>query len=393
MNYGVQRSDRGGSAIRAIAALATLTGSWKQAGGGLQLSTSGAFEFNKAALERPDLQLKSPLGREARLVNMSRLGHALTALSDPPVKALVVYNSNPAAIAPNQTLVLEGLRRKDLFTVVLEQFQTDTADLADIVLPVTTFLEHTDLYRAYGHYYLQLARPAIAPAGEAKSNVEIFRLLAKRCDFTDDCFDDSEDEMVRDTINSSSRYLKDISFERLEKDRWVRLQLGSGDQPFLPFANGGFRTASGKFEFGAEMLDYTPPVESRNGDAELLAHYPLEFVSAKNDDSMNSTFGHRRGVDRQTAVCEMSEDDASARSIRTGDAVRIYNDRGECFLEAAITDTVSRGVVRGRSVRWNKLSPGGMGINTLTADRLTDIGGGPTFFCCLVQVEKCVLPV
>ena len=196
VNYGVQRSDRGGSAVRAIAALPILTGAWRMAGGGLQLTTSGAFQLNTVGLERPDLQNASPLGRPARLVNMSQLGHALCELNHPPVKAMVVYNSNPATIAPNQTKVTEGLKRTDLFTVVLEQMQTDSADFADIVLPVTTFLEHTDLYKAYGHYHLQLARPALQPEGEAKSNVEIFRLLAKRLGFNEPCFDDSEDGHV-----------------------------------------------------------------------------------------------------------------------------------------------------------------------------------------------------
>ncbi len=174
LNFGVQRSDRGGAAVRAIAALPALVGSWRELGGGLQLSTSQAFQFNRAGLEMAELQHRSPLGRQARLVNMSELGKALTELDQPPVKAMVVYNSNPAGIAPNQNLVLRGLKREDLFTVVLEQVQTDTADYADILLPVTTFLEHTDLYLAYGHYYLQLARPVVAPPGEARSNVRDF---------------------------------------------------------------------------------------------------------------------------------------------------------------------------------------------------------------------------
>ncbi len=196
LNYGVQRSERGAMAVRTIALLPALVGSWKEIGGGIQLSTSQAFHLNRAGLEREDLQQKA-LGREARLVNMTHLGRALTALDNPPVKALVVYNSNPAAIAPDQNLVLAGLRREDLFTVVLEQFQNDTADYADILLPSTTFLEHTDLYLAYGHYYLQLARPALAAPGEAKSNVDVFRLLAGRMGFDDPCFRDSEDDMIR----------------------------------------------------------------------------------------------------------------------------------------------------------------------------------------------------
>jgi anaerobic selenocysteine-containing dehydrogenase len=389
LNYGVQRSERGGAAVRAITALPVLTGSWKEEGGGLQLSTSGAFEFNKAGLERPDLQFSSPVGREARLVNMARLGEALTDLNAPPIHAMVVYNSNPAAIAPNQSLVFRGLRRPDLFTVVLEQFRTDTADWADMLLPVTTFLEHTDLYRAYGHYFVQLARPALNAPGETKTNVEIFRLLAKRMGFAEPCFDDTEDDMIRTTLDSGSAYLKGITLERLDQEHFIRLQTGASGGSFLPFAAGGFRTGSGKFRFGAETLDYIPPVESRFGDPELLAKYPLEFVSAKNDDSMNSTFGHRPATDRQTAVCEINRDDALCRNIQPGTAVRVFNGRGECFFEAMVGDSVPPGVVRARSTRWNRLSPLGMGVNRLTSDRLTDIGGGPTFYSCLVQVEGC----
>ncbi len=331
LNYGVQRSERGGSAVRAIAALPVLTGSWREAGGGLQLSTSGAFEFNQQALEQPDLQWKSPLGREARLVNMTQLGHALVDLDQPRINALVVYNSNPAAIAPNQGKVLAGLRRDDLFTVVLEQFRTDTADHADYLLPATTFLEHSDLYLAYGHYYVQLARPALPAPGEAKSNVEVFRLLANRMGFDDACFDDSEDDMIRAALAANSSYLEGITLERLERERYVRLNVSAPGQPFLPFAHGGFRTISQKFEFGAESLAYTPPAESRWGDAELARRYPLELVSGKNDDSMNSTFGYRDHVDAQTSTLWIHPEDAQPREIVDGILVRARNDRG-CLL-------------------------------------------------------------
>jgi anaerobic selenocysteine-containing dehydrogenase len=252
VNYGVQRSERGGAAVRAIAALPVITGAWSREGGGLQLTTSGAFELNKAALERPDLQLLSPLGREARLVNMSLLGKALNELDSPRVEALVVYNSNPAAIAPHQSRVLAGLRRDDLFTVVLEQFQTDTADYADIVLPVTTFLEHTDLYLAYGHYYLQLARPALPAPGETRSNVQIFRALASKMGFEDACFSDSEDDMLRALLNTTSPLLAGISLERLDKEHSIRLNIAPDGEPFLPFAT-GFPTRSGRFEFDAPI--------------------------------------------------------------------------------------------------------------------------------------------
>ncbi len=203
LNYGVQRSDNGGAAVRAIAMLPALTGAWKHYGGGLQLSTSGAFGWDREALERPDLMMASPLGRTARVVNMSTLGEALTELRDPAVHALFVYNSNPAAVAPDQASVLRGLSRPDLFTVVHEQFFTDTADYADIVLPATTFLEHKDIQGAYGHYYVQLSEQAIAPLGEARSNVWLFSQLAQRMGFPEACFRDTPDDLIAQALRSS----------------------------------------------------------------------------------------------------------------------------------------------------------------------------------------------
>jgi anaerobic selenocysteine-containing dehydrogenase len=384
VNYGVQRSERGAMAVRTIALLPALVGSWREIGGGIQLSTSHAFHLNRAGLERPDLQEKA-LGREARLVNMTELGQALTVLDKPPVKAIVVYNSNPAAIAPNQNAVLQGFRREDLFTIVLEQFQTDTADYADILLPATTFLENTDLYFAYGHYYLQLARPALPAPGEAKSNVEVFRAIAHRMGFDDPCFSDSEDDMMRTLLDSPHPFVNGISLEELERERFVRLRL---PEPFQPFANGGFGTTDGKCHFRAEELDYVPPIESRHGDTELRRKYPLEMVSAKNDDSMNSTFGHRDSVDLQTAALHLCAEDAAARGIHSSDQVRIFNDRGSCVLAAVVDETVRAGVVSAPSVRWGKRTPGKRNVNALTSERLTDAGGGPTFYSCLVEVER-----
>ena len=388
-NYGVQRSERGGTAVRAIAALPALIGSWKELGGGLQLSTSQAFQFNKPALEMPELQMKSALGREARLVNMVELGSALTKLDNPPVKAIVVYNSNPAAVAPDQNQVVRGFRRPDLFTVVLEQFQTDTADHADILLPATTFLEHTDIYLAYGHFHLQLARPAVAPQGEARSNVDVFRDLALRMGFEDECFRDSEDDMIRSLLSSGHPFLDGITLERLDREHSVRLNVSAEGTPYLPFAEGNFGTKSGKCEFGAESLDYVPPIESRFGDASLARKYPLELVSSKNDDSMNSTFGNRDSVDKQTSVLHITTEDAEPRGIRSGDLVRTFNDRGSLVLTAEVDGVVARGVVRAPAVRWAKRSPGGRSANALTPERLTDIGAGPVFYSCLVEVEKC----
>jgi anaerobic selenocysteine-containing dehydrogenase len=389
LNLGIQRSERGGASVRAISALPALTGSWKEIGGGLQLSTSHAFQFNTKALEMPELQERSALGRQARIVNMAELGKALTELDAPPVKAMVVYNSNPAGIAPNQAKVLAGMRRDDLFTVVLEQFQTDTADYADILLPATTFLEHTDLYRSYGHYYVQLARPALDPPGEARSNVEVFRDLALRMGFDDQCFRDSEDIMMRSLLGSGHPFLEGITLERLDRERSIRLNVSESGTAFLPFAEGGFGTASGKCEFGAETLDYTPPIESRFGNESLRARYPLELISSKNDDSMNSTFGNRPHVDADTALLHLSSPDALARGIQTGDRVRVFNDRGSLLLRANVDGVVQPGVARAPAVRWNKRAEDALNVNVLTSERLTDMGGGPTFYSCLVQVERC----
>lgn len=370
LNYGVQRSERGGRAVHAIALLPALTGAWRHQGGGLLLSTSGAFAVNRAALERPDLQ-----PQPTRLINMSEFGDALTRLDSPPVKALVVYNSNPAAIAPDQNRVRMGLARPDLFKVVIEQFMTDTALAADYVLPATTFLEHTDLYFAYGHYELQLARPALAPPGEARSNVEIFRALARRMGFTDPCFGDSDDDMIRALLDTPSPYLDGITLERLESEHSVPLNL-----PRLPFANGGFGTPDGRCNLSGDLLDYTPPAESRLGPA---SPYPLELISNKTADGMNSTFGNRPEVDAEAALLDLHPADAQARQIADGALVEVFNGRGAVRLRARIGDAVRPGVVRASAVRW------GANVNVLTSQRLTDIGGGPTFYNCLVDVRPC----
>jgi anaerobic selenocysteine-containing dehydrogenase len=385
LNYGVQRSERGAMSVRIVSLLPALTGAWRDTGGGVQLSTSYAFRLDAKAVEMPQLQLQSPLGRPARIVNMVLLGEALTTLNDPPVRALVVYNSNPAAVAPDQNTVRRGLLREDLFTVVIEQLQTDTADFADIVLPATTFLENTDLYRAYGHYYLQLARPALKPPGEARSNQAIFRALAARMDFTEPCFRDSDDDMIRTALASGDSFLEGISLEALDERHFIRLNL---PEPFLPFAEGGFGTPSGKCEFRAATLDYQPPLESRHGDASLRGRFPLELISPKGDNNMNSTFSSRPENDDFQSVLTLHPTDAAARGIADGDAVRVFNDRGECDLRARIETTVGEGVVCVRSTRWLRRAPDRRGINMLTPQRLTDQGGGPAFYSCLVQVKK-----
>jgi len=380
-NYGLQRSERGGRAMQAIACLPALTGSWKDVGGGFCLSTSGGFTVDRAALERIDLE-----PHPTRLVNMSLLGEVLAGKS---VHAMVVYNSNPAAVAPNTNRVREGLLREDLFTVVLEQFRTDTADYADIVLPVTTFLENTDLYFAYGHYHMQMARPALAAPGECKSNVEIFRLLAARMGFTDACFGDTDDDLIRQALASGHLYLDGITLEKLDAKGSIRLNVAPEGQPFQPHANGGFLTASGKCEFKAQTLAYVPPVESRQGDVGLRTRFPLELISSKNNDSMNSTFGNRNKVDEQTARAFLHPEDAAARGIAVGDTVRVFNERGSLRLTVEVGPKVHRGVVRVPAVRWGKKAGDAQTVNVLTSERLTDIGAGATFYSCLVEVEKC----
>jgi anaerobic selenocysteine-containing dehydrogenase len=392
LNYGVQRSQNGGAAVRAVCMLPALIGAWKQLGGGLQLSTSGAFTFNTAELERPDLMLASPLQRPARVVNMSRLGHALTELDAPPVKALFVYNSNPAAIAPNQNAVVRGLMRSDLFTVVHEQFFTDTTDYADVVLPATTFLEHKDFQGAYGHYFLQLSEQAIAPLGEARPNVWLFSQLGQRMGFSEPCFHDTVDDLIEQALNAPAT--QGITRQELEAKRSIRLQGGNGVS--LPFANGVFATPSGKAELYSDALaaqgleplpTFHPPDESRRGaDAHI---FPLEFLPRKADHYMNSTFANLPSHQKMESpgLVFMHASDAAARQIGEAELVEIYNARGKMQLRARIDGSVPAGVVAA-SLNWNKLSEGGNNVNALTSERLTDLGRGATFYSTLVEVRK-----
>ena len=276
-------------------------------------------------------------------------------MTDPPVKALVVYNSNPAAIAPNQNAVRRGLQRGDLFTVVLEQFQNDTADFADFLLPATTFLEHTDLYYAYGHYYLQLARPALAPPGETKSNVEVFRALAARMGFDDPCFSDSEDDMIRTLLDSDHPFVRGITLEDLEREHFVRLRVAPPGDPFLPFANGGFGTPSGKCEFRAESIDVhaargIPPWRRELARA-LPAGIDLTQERRQHELDLRLSPGERRGHRHAARRARPTRRRAASR---TGDRVRVYNDRGSCLLRAQVDGVVRPGVVCAPAVRWAK---------------------------------------
>jgi len=402
VNYGVQRSQGGGMATRAIAMLPCITGSWKDVGGGLQLSTSGSFGLNRQALERSDLMQKS-LGRAARVINMVELGQVLNTQKDPPVKALFVYGSNPAAVCPNRNDVIRGLKRPDLFTVVHEQFFTDTVDYADIVLPATTFFEHKDLQTAYGHYYVQISNQAIEPLGECRSNVEVFRALAERMGFEEECFREPLDQMVDTALASENPWLQGINRDRLEKEGHARLNFAgqssgkaqSEAEPFLPFAHGNFMTPSGKAELYSESLKkdgldpvaaFVPPTESRHGAGRKI--FPLELLARKADNFLNSSFCNVPSVQEmeETGLLELSARDAQTRGIRDGDAVRVFNDRGEIVLKARVDGAVSPGVVAAR-LSWAKLSAARSNINVLTSEKLTDMGNSATFYSVLVEVE------
>ena len=394
LNYGIQRSENGGTAARAVCMLPLLTGAWQYKGGGLQLSTSGSFPFNSNALQMPELMLASPLGRAARVVNMSLLGEALTAedagVGGPPVKALFVYNSNPAAVAPNQNDVLRGMRREDLFVVVHEQFFTDTADYADVLLPAPTFLETKDVQGAYGHLFAQVSQKAIEPLGEARNNVTVFGELGRRMGFGEACFDDREDELIDQALTTDHPWFAGITRERLEREGHVPLRLPVNETgEVLPFSTAEwFRTPSGRGELTPVPV-FTAPVESRANAA--AGAYPLEFLPRKADNYMNSTFAnlevHQKMESRTAGVLEMHTTDATARGIVAGDQVEVFNGRGRIALRALVNGQVAAGVVAAR-LDWNKLSRDGANVNALTSERLTDIGGGPTFYSTLVEVRK-----
>ena len=392
LNYGLNRHAGGGMAVRTVACLPAVVGAWRDAGGGALLSTSGTFPVNSDALERPDLV---PPG--TRTLNMTQLGRVLTDPTlAPPVKALFVYNSNPAAVAPEQDEVRRGLAREDLFLVVHEQFQTDTADFADILLPATTALEHYDLHKAYGHLYISLSRPAIAPLGEALPNTELFRRLAARMGLDHPCLRETDEQMARQAFKWDHPFMAGITFERLEREGSVRLRV---PDPYVPFAEGGFPTPSGKCELRSSKLEaeghdpvagYTPPREGPTSAPELARHYPLAFISPPAHHFLNSTFSAQPLFMRREGEASVTihPGDAAPRAIAEGAMVRVFNDRGSFLARARVSDAARPGVVVGLSIWWAKLCPGGRNANAVTSQELTDMGGGATFFDALVEVEE-----
>lgn len=389
VGYGLQRHTNGGALVRAIACLPALTGAWRHRGGGFLLSNSSSYGFNTAALQRPDL-LPRPLPRE---INMNELGWALTELQDPPVQALVVYNCNPAAVAPNQNRVIRGLQREDLFVVVHEQLFTDTCQYADIILPATTQLEHLDLHYSYWHLYVMLNEPSIPPRGEAVPNTELFRRLARAMGFTDPCFQDSDEDLIRQAL-AGSPALAHISLERLRAERWVKV-----NRPAAPFASGQFPTPSGKLELYSEVLaglgldplpGYTPPAESPDGAPGLHARYPLHLLTPAAHHFLNTTYANLPTMlaGEGYPPLLLHPADAAPRGIASGDWVRTFNDRGEVFLKAKVGDWSQPGTAVSPSLWWRRFSPGGSNVNALTTDRLADYAGGAAFHTNLVEVEK-----
>ncbi len=390
VNYGLQRHAGGGNAVRAIACLPALTGSWRDPAGGALLSSSGTYPVDSRALERPDLIRGTP-----RTINMSAIGDALLAASDPPIRAIYVYNSNPVAVAPESSKVQAGFARDDLFCVVHEIFQTDTADYADILLPATTQLEQLDIHSSYGHLYALANNPAIAPLGEAKPNTEVFRLLAARMGFTEPCFRDSDDDLARQAFLASHPRAAGLDWDELKATGFKRLAV---PDRYAPFAEGNFPTPSGKCEFHSAALardghdplpTFVPPRESVASNPGLAQRYPLAFLSPPARNFLNSSFANLPSfvAEEKTPHLDVHRDDAIPRGIATGARVRIFNDRGAFTATARVTDRTRPGVVVAPSIWWKKLSPDGTNANNVTGQALTDLGRAATFYDCLVEVE------
>jgi anaerobic selenocysteine-containing dehydrogenase len=383
LNYGMQRVRGGGNAARAVACLPALVGAWRDRAGGVLLSSSGWFPVDRATLQRPNLLA----GRTPRIINMSTIGDDLlrpaSAPFGPRIEAVVVYNSNPLAVAPESAKVARGFGREDLFTVVLEQFQTDTADYADYVLPATTQLEHWDVHAAYGHTDVLLNRPAIAPLGQSRPNTQVFRELAARMGFDEPCFRDTDEQLCRQAFG-----------DRVDFDALLEHGFASLPVPDAPFAEGGFPTASGKCEFfsaalARQGLDGLPDHLPNHEPPGSSAQYPLAMISPPARNFLNSTFVNLRSlrdVEREP-VLEMHAADAAARGIADGATVRVFNDRGEYHCRAEVSARARPGVVNGLGIWWRKFGLAGTNVNQLTSQRLTDMGNGPVFYDCLVDVR------
>ena len=414
IGVAVERQSGGGQAVRAISCIPALVGSWRRPGGGLLQLPLWAFPVNWGAFIRPDF-----IGSSPRVLNQWKLGEALTGemALDPPIRSLMVYNANPMAMAPEQGRIAQGLSRENLFTVVSEHFLTDTARYADIVLPATTQVEQEDIMFSWGHLYLSYNNRAIDPMGEAVSNTELFRRLAKAMGFDDPCFSRTDEEQIAEAMLWDAPQMAGITIEQLKRDGFARLNLPSAEH-YAPHAEGNFATPSGKCEFKASMaaegnfvlglfrqgydgqqsgepIDPLPhfiaPQESPVTNPALAARYPLNLITPKNHAFLSSSFGNlphqRRHAGDQPVVLHPT--DAAKYGITAGERVRVHNDRGAFEAIAQVTDDIRQGVVVAPAGHWASLNSGGATVHAVTSSRYADMGGAPTFSDILVAVERC----
>lgn len=373
IGYGMTRNEGGGNAMRAISLLPALTGAWQHRGGGAALSTSGAFMLNTSRYS--GLHLRQP---NRRHINQNQLGQALQQ-AEPPISTLFVFNSNPAAVAPDSQAVWQGLQREDLFTVVIDHFQTDTADYADILLPATTFVEHADLYTAYGHYYLQWAEPLLPPRGQARPNSWIFQQLARRMGLDDPVLSMTSHELAQELLTTSHPYLQGITWARLQAERSLRLNL---PRDFRPYATGS-HFADGKIRF-------SPPPVQVEFQEQPSAEFPLRLISPPGAFVLNTSMGNLepllRAAGGQPRVL-IHPDDAARSFIEDGQPARICSPRGSIIRQAVVTADARQGVVVAVGQWWPKLAPDKRSLNHLTSQALTDLGGGSLFGNAVVRVE------
>ncbi len=372
VGYGMTRNEGGGNAMRAITLLPALLGSWRQLGGGAALSTSGAFQLQKRLVTGE--HLANP---DARHVNMNLLATELAPGSS-SIQAMFVFNSNPAAVAPDSSAVRKGLEREDLFTVVLEHFQTDTADYADLVLPATTFLEHADVYTSYGHYYLQYADPVVPARGEARSNRWVFQELARRLELTDPCLYWDTDRLVHELLQSPNPWLSGIAAERLKSELSIKLQL---PKPFLPYADGSHHVD--------RKIRFAPPPQQLEFEEQPNDEYPLRLISPPGAEIVNTTMGNVASIIKMAGgepMVLLHPDDAARFGIRDQERAIICSRQGSIIRKVQVTKDARQGVVIALGQWWPKLAPDRKSLNDITSQRLTDLGGGSTFGNPIVRV-------
>jgi anaerobic selenocysteine-containing dehydrogenase len=376
---GPQHHDNGGMCIRTISCLPAITGQWLLKGGGAIKGNSGYLAFNTGALQRPDLLRK----KNTRIINMNRIGSALLEL-EKPIKSMYVYGTNPAVVAPGGNKVRQGLQREDLFLVVHDLFLTETAKYADIVLPAASSFENTDIYSSYWHHYMQIQEPVIEPYGESKSNVEVFRLLAEGMGYHDAVFNETEEEMIDAALDfPANPLIEEINAESLKKNKFIKARV----KPLFP---GRLPTPSGKIELYSQRMkdDGYPPLPTYIPLKED-GKFPFLFVPAPNHNFLNSTFSNNEkhaGMEKEPRL-HVNSKDAKDAGIEDGELVRIWNKRGECELKAAVGELVLPGTVVSQGI-WADIPGTKHLVNSLTPDRLSDMGGGAVFFSGRVNVSK-----